>query len=287
MANQVAELQKQLEGLNAEIAKRRADRATKPEGTPEYNAANALVQGMKPDIEKATAALAAAQAAPAAPAAPKPSPTVEEVAKAKAAFDQANSQIAAANAELGRWKLAQVFQTVHNSKRALADKQAQFEGLVQAAKDAFLPVEQMKAEIAAAEKAVAEAPAQLQEKETLLAQARATSEPLSKAVGSAEAAVVEKEKALAAMLENAKKMASSVDELTKKVEALTAEIAKRRADRATKTAGTPEYARRRRSRAGHQTGHRKNDRRAGSRQGRELRTPSRPKRRQCSRRFPR
>jgi hypothetical protein len=139
--NPVAELQQKLDALNAEIAKRRADRATKTQGTPEYVAADALVQGIKPDIEKATAALAAAQAAPPAPAAPKPSPTEEEVAKARAAFDQANAQIAALNTDLGRWKLAQVFQTVHNSRRTLAEKQAQYDGLVQAAKEAFAPVE--------------------------------------------------------------------------------------------------------------------------------------------------
>ncbi len=61
-ANPAAELQKQLDALNAEIAKRRADRATKTAGTPEYDAANKLVQDIKPDIEKATAAVGAAQA---------------------------------------------------------------------------------------------------------------------------------------------------------------------------------------------------------------------------------
>ncbi len=242
MVTQAAELQKQLDAVSAEIAKRRADRATKKEGTPEYTAADALVQGIKPDLEKATAALAAAQAAPATPAAPKPSPTAEEVAKAKAAFDQANAQIATANAELGRWKLAQIFQTVHNSKRTLADKQAQYDGFVEAAKTALAPVDKTKADISAAEKAIADAPAQLTEKETLAAQTRATAEPLSKAIGAAEAALTEKEKTLAGMVEAAKKMAGNVDELTKKLTAQTADIEKRRADRATKTDGTPEYA---------------------------------------------
>ena len=239
--NQMAELQKQLDGLNAEIAKRRADRATKTAGTPEYAAADTLVQGMKPDIEKATAALAGTPKTPAAPPALPASPTVEEVAKAKAAFDQANAQIAAANAELGRWKLAQIFQTVHNSKRTLADKQAQYGGFVQAAKMAFEPVEKANADIAAAEKIVAEAPGQLKEKETLAAQSRAAAEPLSKAIGTAEATLMEKEKALAGIVDAAKKMAGNVDELTKKLATQTAEIEKRRADRATKTAGTPEY----------------------------------------------
>ncbi len=240
--NQTAELQKKLEALNAEIAKRRVDRATKKEGTPEYAALDALVQGIKPDIAKITTALAAAPQTPAAPTAPPVSPTVEEVAKARAAFDGANTQIAAANAELGRWKLAQIFQTVHNSRRALAEKQAQFDGLVQAAKDAFAPVEKGKADITAMEKAIADAPAQLKEKETLLAQASAAVEPLSKTLSAGESTIAEKEKVLAAMTEAGKNSAGKVDELGKKLEALTAEIAKRRADRATKTAATPEYA---------------------------------------------
>ena len=244
VANQAAELQKQLDALTAEIAKRRADRATKTAGTPEYAAADKLVQDIKPDIEKATAALAPAGATPAAPApaAPPVSPTVGEIAKAKAAVDQAGAQIAAATGELSRWKLAQVYQTVHNSKRALAEKQAQYDGLAQAAKEAFAPVEKAKADIAAMEKAAADAPAQWKEKETLLAQARAAVEPLSKAVSTAETTIAEKEKALAAMMEAGKNMTGKTDELGKKLETLTAEIVKRRADRATKTAGTPEYA---------------------------------------------
>ena len=241
MVTQAAELQKKLDELNAEIVKRRADRATKKEGTPEYAAADAQVQGIKPDIEKATAALAAAQAAPAAPVAAKPSATVEEVAKAKAAFDQANAQIAAANTELARWKLAQVFQTVHNSRRALADKQAQYDGFVQAAKDAFAPVEKAKSDIAATEKAIAEAPAQVTEKETLFAQARATVEPLRKTLSDGEAMIAEKQKALATMSEAAKKSAGNAEELAKKLETQNAEIVKRRADRAMKKEGTPEY----------------------------------------------
>ncbi len=59
---EIAEAQKKLDGLNAEIAKRREARAKLTAGTPEYNAANISVQGIKPDIEKATAAVAAAQA---------------------------------------------------------------------------------------------------------------------------------------------------------------------------------------------------------------------------------
>lgn len=59
---EIAEAQKKLDALNAEIAKRREARAKVAAGTPEYNAADKLVQDVKPDIAKATAALEAAKA---------------------------------------------------------------------------------------------------------------------------------------------------------------------------------------------------------------------------------
>src|SRR4030095_7740660 len=131
-------------------------------------------------------------AAPPAPAAPKPSPTDEEVAKARAAFDQTNAQIAALNKDLSRWKLAQVFQTVHNSRRTLAEKQAQYDGLVQAAKEAFVPVEKTKADLAAAEKTVADAPADFKAKEAAIAEARAALDPIVKTVSTAAATIPDK-----------------------------------------------------------------------------------------------
>ena len=242
--NAAPELEQKLAALTAEITKRRADRATKTMGSPEYAAADALVQGMKPELAAAQAAVDAAKAAPAAaaPAPAKPSPADEELAKAKAPLDQANAQVAAANAELGRWKLAQIFQTVHNAKRAVADKQAQYDGFVQAAKDALAPADKARADVGAGEKAVADAPAKVKELEAQLAAARAAMEPLTKGVAAAEQAVAEKEKAVGVMMATAKPAAGNPDEIAKKLEALTAEITKRRADRATKTAGTPEYA---------------------------------------------
>jgi len=59
---EVAEAQKKLDGLNAEIVKRREARGKLTVGTPEYAAADKLVQDSKPEIEKATAAVAAAKA---------------------------------------------------------------------------------------------------------------------------------------------------------------------------------------------------------------------------------
>ena len=59
---EMAEAQKKLDALNAEIAKRREARTKLTAGTPEYAAADKLVQDIKPDIAKATEAVAAAQA---------------------------------------------------------------------------------------------------------------------------------------------------------------------------------------------------------------------------------
>lgn len=59
---EVAAAQKKLDELNAEITKRREARSKTTAATPEYAAANKLVQDIKPDIEKATAAIEAAKA---------------------------------------------------------------------------------------------------------------------------------------------------------------------------------------------------------------------------------
>lgn len=59
---EIAETQKKLDGLNAEIAKRREARGKLTAGTPEFEAANKAVQDIKPEIAKATAALEAAKA---------------------------------------------------------------------------------------------------------------------------------------------------------------------------------------------------------------------------------
>ena len=58
---EIAEAQKKLDALNTEIAKRREARGKQTQGTPEYAAADKLVQDLKPDLAKAEAAVAAAK----------------------------------------------------------------------------------------------------------------------------------------------------------------------------------------------------------------------------------
>ena len=62
MEAEIAEAQKKLDALNTEIAKRREARAKLTPGTPEYAAADKLVQDIKPDIAKATESVEAAKA---------------------------------------------------------------------------------------------------------------------------------------------------------------------------------------------------------------------------------
>jgi outer membrane protein assembly factor BamB len=56
-ASKVAELEKKLADLNAEIARRRAARIQTKEGSPEYEKANEAVQSIKPEIAQAEEAL--------------------------------------------------------------------------------------------------------------------------------------------------------------------------------------------------------------------------------------
>jgi len=59
---EIAEAQKKVDGVNAELAKRREARAKFTAGTPEYETANKPVQDLKPELAKAMAAVEAAKA---------------------------------------------------------------------------------------------------------------------------------------------------------------------------------------------------------------------------------
>ena len=59
---EVASLQKKIDSLNTELEKRREARSKLTQDTPEFAAADKLVQDLKPEIYKATSALNAAKA---------------------------------------------------------------------------------------------------------------------------------------------------------------------------------------------------------------------------------
>jgi hypothetical protein len=169
------------------------------------------------------------------------SPAAQEIAKAKAAITQAEARLAAAQADLNKWRNAQVLQDVHNARQSLAEKQALYESSMQAAKDAPLAVENARTQLAAAEKTAAEAPAKLKEREAQLAEAQQADTTQKAAVETARTAFAEKEKALKTLTADPKVAVVNIDALTKKLAELTDQVAKLREIRGTKTEGTPEY----------------------------------------------
>ncbi len=241
--NAIAGLQKKLDELNTEIASRREARAKLTDGTPEYAAANSKVQELKPEIAEVEAKLDTAktssQPGPAAPAAP--APATDQVAKAKAALDQQNAQIAAAQTEVERWKRAQNYMGVHKARLTLAEVQARFEQSSAAAKDALTPADSIQAEIAAAEKRVATAPEAIKKAEAALAEARNAAGPLTQAATAAEEALKQKDERAKAASDALVKANALATELPKKLEQQTAEVAKLREERAKTQEGTPEY----------------------------------------------
>jgi len=247
-ANAVADLQKQLDDLNTEIARRREARAKLTQGTPEYETANAKVQEVKPRIADAEAKLDAAKKAPAATAAAAPAPAPAapaqnaELAKAKAEFEKGNAKVAEAQALIDRWKRAAAYMGVHKAKTTLTELQARFDGLTATAKDAMVPADNVRMEIVAAEKVAAAAPAKLKEREALFAEATKAAMPLNQAVGAAEEALKQKEADFKTAGGDYNKANTEATDLGKKLEQQNAEVAKLREERGKQKEGTPEYA---------------------------------------------
>jgi len=234
-AQAVEEAKMKAELAQAEAALVQA-RTAQPEKTA---AAEKTVQ----EIAKRITALQQAAVVP--PTQPADAPATQDVAKAKEAIEQSKARLAGAQAELEKWRGAQVLQGVHNARQLVADKQAVYENSVQAAKDAPLAVERVRSDLAAAQQTTAEAPAKLKEKEALFAQAQQEMAATTAAVDAARAALDEKQaalKALSAAPKVAAAATTNADALAKKVADLTAEMARRREVRSTKTSGTPEYA---------------------------------------------
>ncbi len=240
----VAELQSNLDAQTAEVAKLREARATKPESTPEWNVLNEKVQAKKAEIAQTQAALDAASKAPVAavaPAAPKTPAADEEVAKAKAALDQANAQIAAANTEVAKWKLAQLFQTVHNARRTFTEKQAQHAALIETVKTALDPIAQARNELAEAEKTVAAAPAKLAEKQKQLADAQKALATINQTIAGTETALNEKQAAMKALADGGAASRAEAETLAKKLEQQNTEVAQLREKRGVAQENTPEW----------------------------------------------
>ncbi len=239
LVKDIADLSKKLEGENGELAKLREVRAGKKDGTPEAKDASAKVDAKAAEATKTQAALLAARKA----AGQLPSPADEALAKAKSGLEQANNELAAVKTKEARWKLAQLFQTVHNARQSLAAKQAAYDDLVDTVKTALQPIDKIRAEIAAAEKVAAETTAKLPEKEKLVATAQAALTPANQAIGAAEAVVADREKALKTVIDTATQAAAAqLADLTKQLAQKKSEAGQLGASLGTKAAGSPEFA---------------------------------------------
>jgi DNA repair exonuclease SbcCD ATPase subunit len=223
----IAGMEKKLEKLNADLEEIRAERAKHEPGTPGFVAAQAKREALGVAIAEATAALEAARGTPAAsPAAPEPLVGTDfEKALAKARNDLSDSQRRAVSAQAGieRWKRALLYQGVYNARISVQDKQAKYDDLIATAKDAFRQADLAKQSLADAEKLVAEAQKSI---DGLAAQLAAA----EKAVADKKAAVVDP-----------KVIEAEIAELTKQQAALTAELTKVRAARDSSKEGTPEH----------------------------------------------
>jgi hypothetical protein len=226
------EAQKQMEARKSQLAQTEAELGKLRGEQP------AKIAVAEKAVQQAATELAEAQKP--APVAPAVTAAEQELAKVKAALDQTNAQLAAAKADAERWKYAQVLQSAHNARRALADKQVQYDQFVAAIKSAPQAAESARANLATAQKTVAEGPAKIQEKETAFADARQAVEAAKMVSASAEAAVPEKDKAAKAAVEAAPTV-GNVAEITKKLEAQNAELAKQRDARNLLTKDSPEY----------------------------------------------
>ncbi len=229
-AAQLADAKKKSEALAAEVETLRKARGALKEGSPEHKAASVKAAAKRAELAKLQSQLAP-------PPAPALSPARQELAKAKATLDAANAQILASRAGTERWTRAQVFMTVHKARETYAEKKDRHEDLVQTAKDAFVPVERAKAQIAALEKSVAGAPAKLKEAEAQLAQLVQARDAARQAVTDTQAAASQKENAVA----EGKKAEVEVADLTRKLTASQALAVKRRETRDKLTEGTPDY----------------------------------------------
>lgn len=231
-AAEIAAFAKKVEDLKAELAKLRTAREKTKAGTPEQKKADDAVQNAKAAITKAETALADSRKPHLIPV-----PAQAELAKAKAALEQANSTIASGAGTLEHWRRAQAFMGVHRAENNFHELKSKHEGLIATAKDAFRNVEQARATIASLEKNLAEAPAKIAKAEAEAAETAKALEVADKAADVATAATKEKE---AAASVDPKAVEAQIVNAQKKIDGMKAEIAKRK-DAASKTAeNTPE-----------------------------------------------
>jgi hypothetical protein len=252
--NPAEKLTRLLEQQNADLAKLREERGKQKEGSPEYSAANERVQAKKAEVAQTQSALDGSKTASAKPL--EKNPLEKELADAQAALQNAQKDLAVAQSEFERWQRAQSYMRVHLARQTFAQTKERYEDTIAAAKDAFLPVEQLKSQIANAEKELAAGPEAVKKAETEAAAAAAAVEEARKAISIAEGTFAAKEAAAKAAADAAVAAATEAKELPKKLQQmetqvataqkpldkLNEDIAKRREERSKIAQDAPEYA---------------------------------------------
>jgi chromosome segregation ATPase len=138
---------KKLEELNAEIARRREARGKTQQGTPEYQRADAEVQGIKPEIANAEQALAAAKAKMDPNQKPPPSP---ELVAAREALKKAEleAKLATDKVPPAQKALADLQQTLAAGVQKLAELRQTIPAITQQANQTKAKAEQEAAALA-------------------------------------------------------------------------------------------------------------------------------------------
>lgn len=174
---------KQAEAITPEVERLRKARDNQRAGTPQYTQADAQYQARAQALAQAVAKRDAAKLAASA------HPLELELANTKAALQKAQSDLPVAIAGVQHWQRAQAYMSVHRASQAFADLKARHEGMVNAVKDALVPVDRATSDIAAAEKVAATAAAAAKEKQAAAAKLRTDAEAAKKASANAESAL--------------------------------------------------------------------------------------------------
>jgi len=179
---------------------------------------------MQKVVDEGAAKIATLKTPPAA----APTETEKTLVKTNADLEAARKRSIEIKAAIQKWQQAQMFQELYNARQSLTEKQAKLDETVAASNAATQLLEKTQATMAADEKIVAESPAQIVEKEKLIATAKQEAD-------AAKAARDASEKVLAdtsVQLLDPSKLQVQLADITKKLADLQAGLAIMQSERA-------------------------------------------------------
>src|SRR5207302_1430377 len=106
---------------------------------------------------------------------------------------RAGQQLAAAQAEVAKWTAAQVNVSLYATRKTLAERKIDCEKTVEAARAASAELDKTRADLAAAENSIADAPERIKARENGVAEATQAIEAANAAVTAAAARMAEKQ----------------------------------------------------------------------------------------------